>query len=274
MEAVLGASTVSTGQWLSEMLHDVRFESTLIINAEPSAGTGLLPPNTITERWESIILHWELLSGCAPTDASCGVVHEGLDVVFGAKPETTVNGSVTADDQLQIDAHTVPGFDYADLILYLVEKQILPKIFSNSVIPSTSAHPSQYWGQPVPPVDSIESLMGILMGDSYCLFYDDCCEYFAVRVEQYVGWLSFLAPSICDAAIAGATSWIENEISDLSGPVITGTPVNNPCGAVDVDNDLKVDTLGKEGAHCLWEMVFSMNSSDFVPNATWWAGKR
>jgi hypothetical protein len=273
MENLLGPGVVNTGQWLSEMLHDVRLESTLTFNSEPGP-TGLFPPGTIHERWDSIILHWELLSGCDPNAPGCGVVHEGLDVVFGAKPESNVNGSVVGENKVHIDPHTVPGFDYADLMIYLVEDQILPKIFNGVIIPSTSAHPSQYWGQPVPPVSSFEDLMGILLGDQYCLFYDDCCEYFAVRLQAQIGSLAALAPAVCDAAISAAANWLEDQIDQLSGPVTIGTFDNNPCGAVDVDNDLKVNTLGKEGEHCLWDATFGMPGSEFKPNATWWAERR
>jgi hypothetical protein len=235
----------------------------------------LFPPGTVLERWESVILHWELLTGnCAPNDPNCGVIQEGLDVVFGSKPETYVNASIVGENQLVIDEHLVAGFDYADLMLYLLEKQILPKVFGNIVIPSTSMHPQEYWGQAVPPVNSLEDLMGILLGDQYCLFYDDCCLYFASRIESQIGFLALLAPAICEAAIAAAADYLEDQIDKLSGSFYIGTPANNPCGAVDTDADLKVNTLGKEGEHCLWDATFELGSGDFKPQATWWAERR
>jgi len=142
------------------------------------------------------------------------------------------------------------------------------------VIPSNSGHNQQHWGKPVPPVSSIEDLMGVLLGDQYCLYYDDCCEYFAVRLQDQLGSLASLAPGVCDAAISAASSWIEGEIDQLSGPVTIGTFDDSPCEAVDVDSDSKVSTLGKQGQHCLWDAHFGLPGSGFQPETTWWAEKR
>jgi hypothetical protein len=119
----------------------------------------------------------------------------------------------------------------------------------------------------LPAIDSYGDLVATVFGDELCLLYDDCCEFFATKVEEDIP--SIIAIPACQAAIPAADSYIRGLVTDLGGPLNIGTKADAPCPAIDLQADREVDTFGQAEAKCEWDANFDISGAVFTPDNTW-----
>lgn len=272
-----------TGTSLADLLKAMRFGSVLTFDAEPElAGGGSAEPTfpalATHEEWTTATFQWKFdKTLCPPGTEDCPKTVK-LEEVYGTK--LTADGfqaGVTADDALFIAPHPVPGFNYGVLVNFLLEKQILPLAFGDG----TEAGPQ---GGNLPKIDSYDKVIATIFGDKWCLYNDDCCDFFIEKegVQQFIADYTFgnpllqaiaeaIALGACAAAPSAGGSWIRNQVNQLGANLEVGTPAGAACPALDFDNDRSIDNFGTEDQKCTWDFSFELAGEPFNPNNTWTA---
>jgi len=271
LEQAVGEQVMFTGQALESILKELRIRSSLSFDAEPgepNPETGLrtFPERTVSEVWETGWFRFPFKASCDITDPECGWFCFDLAEVYGLRPETRdLDVSVGSGNTLHIASHRVQTFTYGPLVNHVIERKVLPAIFGDG----TECYVIEGQNYCLPPVDSYDDLVSTLLGDKYCLFFDDCCEYFADRIQPHVyEWVYLLAPELCAAAIPAAAGLLRNQIKELSGPMTVGTPEAAACPALAEGSARQAGFLGSEGKPCSWEVSFDIAGSEFRPQAT------
>ncbi len=282
----IGEGVIFDGQSLAALLQKMRFGSILTLAAEPSMpdttgmGGAAFAPEATSESWETVSYRWTFLQGCDPTDdESCWQTIKLVDL-YGINLQAAGFGAgVTAKNELWIQKHAVPGFDYGVLVNFLVEKKILPLLFGDG----SKTTPE---GGQIPPIDSYDKIIATIFGDDLCLGYThpdsnmgDCCWWFAQKdqvKEVYAivpdnPFLSGedLAIDACNAAIPAAANFIRGEVAKLGGTLNVGTFADQPCWAADQQGDRVVDNLGDKSNACVWDLTIEVTGGDFEPINSW-----
>lgn len=264
ISSALGDNVTITGQTVSEVLRDLRLLSDLVLGAEPAASKpgfdgALFAPGLATESWTYARFRWKHDASCknAPDPLLCGWGDIPLETVYGFRPGGALEAGVDMDFDLHITRHRVDGLSYGPLVNAIVERYLLPLMFGDG-------------SNGLPPVDSWDKLVATLFGDPYCLYYDDCCEYFAYRLEDDVPiWVSPFLPAACEAAIPLAANVVRNQLLNLDGEMHVGTPIGEGCRSYDGDADRWVDAWGTAANRCAWDLYFPTGSGDFSPDTDW-----
>ncbi|TNF28354.1 MAG: hypothetical protein EP329_18015 [Deltaproteobacteria bacterium] len=264
MESALGSNITITGQTMSEVFQDLRFLSNIGFSDEPSVPNpgfdgAMFPGGTSQEEWTHVRFHWKFSPECKYSGdiANCGWKNIPLEEIYGFRPSEVLSAGIDHSLALHIAYHEVTGMTYGPLVNALLERELLPLIFGDGT-------------NGLPPIDSWEDLVSTILGDQYCLYYDDCCDYFAYRLEDQVpGWVAPFLPTACEAGIPAAASLIRNQLSKLNGPMSVGTPDGQGCASVDGNNDRWVDAWGTQANPCAWELTWPYNGETFAPDSSW-----
>jgi len=264
ISSAVGSNVQVNGQTISEVLKDLRLLSDLGLVSEPSVPKvgfdgALFPAGDASEVWTHVRFRWKYSPDCknAGNAQECGWSNMPLEEIYGFRPNATLEAGIGYDLDLHITKHEVPGLTYGPLVNAILEKKLLPLIFGDGT-------------EGLPPIDSWDDLIATLLGDQYCLYYDDCCDYFAYRVEDNVPvWVAPFVPAACEAAIPAAANLIRNQISSLDGAMHVGTPVGDGCPFYDGNEDRWVDAWGNASAPCAWDLSFPYNGSEFAPDTDW-----
>ena len=253
----LGVDVAFTGEQLTALLQNTRLHSSLALAATAAGVSASGSLGQTYERWDAVEFFWTFGAACDPSDDSCGSTVMPLESIYGVAPSATYEASATPGLALEIPLHLVPGFTFGPLVNGLVELGVLPLLFGDG-------------SEGLPPIDSYEDLVATLLGDKYCLLYDDCCEYFATKLEPNLpAWALFFVPEACEQAISAAASWIRDQVGDLEGTMTVGTPAEAPCTSFDSSGERVVTSLGTANAPCHWDMRFELPDSSFRPENTW-----
>ena len=274
--ATLGNNVQVSGQTISEVLKDLRFLSNLTLDTEPSVPSSgfdgaMFPSGAAAEVWTHVRLHWKFSPDCKNTGdlQNCGWKNIPLEEIYGFRPSAPLSAGVDYGLALHIANHEVSGMTYGPLINALLERELLPLIFGDgtALLPANFGYGNN---EHLPPIDSWEDLISTVLGDQYCLYFNDCCDYFAARLEDQVpAWVAFFLPEACEAAIPAAANLIRNQLASLDGSMHVGTPDAQGCASYDGNSDRWVDSWGSPSVPCPWDLWFPYNSSTFSPDSDW-----
>lgn len=259
LEARLG-QVVFDGRALSSLLRDMRFVSTLTFESDPGED-GHFAEGTAQEVWQTGSIRWGFGQQCPAGDEDCGRQSFKLSDVFGISPQATIAASVDGDNRLAIERHTVPGFDYGLLIDFIMQRRVLPLLFGDGTDSDALCGGNGF--ETLPPVDNYHSAISVLFGDQCCLYFNDCCEFFASKISEQGGVSNGIAQIACEGILSAGAQWLRGEIIGLAGSLEIGTPADAPCQAIDETGDRRVDRLGSAGARCPWDAGFDVRGQPF-----------
>jgi hypothetical protein len=260
----LGETTQNAAQIISEMLRDLRLVNTTTFANEPATPRqgfdgAYFAAGDAREEWTHVRFRWKFDPRCkdSPNPADCGWDQVPLEQVYGLRPTAQLEAGVDAELSLHVTPHAVPQLTYGPLVNFLVEKRIMPLVFA---------------GGGTEPVDSWDDFVATLFGDRICLDYDDCCEYFASKLEDstagmIVGYDGLVLA--CEAAIPIVAGVIRNQLTRLDGALHLGTFSDQPCASRDSNNDRWIDGYGTQSNLCLWDLWFPASGQRFEPDNDW-----
>lgn len=256
----LGVDVEFTGQQLRALLQNTRVRSELTVSAQAAAANGEGgSPGFSSEIWKEFVFFWTYGIDCPPGGGPCGQVVLPLEQVYGLEPSASFQATVDSDLALTIPVHEVPDFKFGPLVNTLIERAVLPRLFGDG-------------DSGLPAIDSYEDLVATLLGDKYCLAYDDCCEYFATKLEGEIPDILLPAvPTACELAIVEASDWLRALLLDISSPLTIGTPDGTPCGGDDLVGQRVVTHLGTINEPCVWDASFVFGQdTPFHPDNDWY----
>jgi|GEM_PF-1503323 len=263
-EEAVGPEIQDASELISEMLRDLRLVATTTLANEPSTSkpgfTGaLFAPGDMHEEWTHVRFRWKFDPTCknSPNPDDCGWTSIPLELVYGSRPTSDPEAGIDSNLALHVSPHAVPKLTYGPLINAIIEMRVLPLVFASG-------------GDE--PVDSWDDFVATLFGDRACLDYDDCCEYFADRLEgtAIAEFVSLETRALaCEVAIPLVAGVIRNKLKNLDGALNLGTFPDQPCVAVDGDGDRWVDAYGAQGTPCRWDLYFPISGSQFRPDNDW-----
>lgn len=264
MSDALGDTTQTAAQIISEMLRDLRLVNTTTFANEPATPRqgfdgAFFAAGDAREEWTHVRFRWKFDPRCkdVPNPADCGWDQIPLEEVYGLRPTAQLEAGVDANLSLHVTPHAVPALTYGPLVNHLVERRILPLVFA---------------GGGTEPVDSWDDFVATLFGDRQCLDYDDCCEWFATKLEDttagfIVGYDGLVLA--CEAAIPIVANVVRNQLTRLDGALHLGTFEGSPCASRDTNNDRWVDGYGTQSALCDWDLWFPTSGQRFEPDNDW-----
>ncbi len=263
-EAAVGPEIQDASELISEMLRDLRLVATMTLANEPSTskpgfGGALFAPGDAREEWTHVRFRWKFDPTCknSPTPDDCGWTSIPLELIYGSRPTANPESGIDANLGLHVTPHAVPLLTYGPLINAIIEMRVLPLVFASG-------------GDE--PLDSWDDLVATLFGDRACLDYDDCCEYFAERLEgtALAEFVSIETRVLaCEVAIPLVGAVIRNQLRNLDGALNLGTFPTAPCPAIDGDADRWVDAYGAQGTPCRWDLHFPIGGNQFRPDNDW-----
>lgn len=272
---VIGDDAVLTGQSIASLLSDLRLGSRLTIAGEPTvgdAGDGSLwfPQDTVGEVWETASFSWKFGLDCAPSDLNCGLTSVKLVDIYKKVLTAKFGASVDGAGAVWIEPHTVSGFDYGTLLNYIIERKVLTLLFGDGTVENPD-EPGEF----LPAVNSYEKVIATIFGDELCLYYDDCCEWFAQKegVKENVPLDETTVIQACELLIPAGADWIRDQVATLSGSLVIGSPEGKRCAGTTLLGKRNTDALGTKEAQCEWDATFDLGGTPFSPAATWWGGR-
>jgi hypothetical protein len=271
---VIGDDAILTGQSIASLLSELRLGSRLTIAGEPTVlnldGSYSFAPDTVGEVWETASFSWKFGQDCPVSDPDCGLTTVKLIDIYKKVLTAKFGATVNASGALSIDPHTVPGFDYGTLLNFIIERKVLPLLFGDGTV----EHPDEP-GEVLPAVDSYEKVIATIFGDELCLYYDDCCEWFANKdgVKNNVPLDETTVIQACNLLIPAGADWIRDQVATLSGSLEIGSVDGQFCPGTTLLGKRNVDALGTKEAQCGWDATFDLGGTDFSPAATWWGSR-
>lgn len=263
-EEAVGPDIQDASELISEMLRDLRLIATTTFDGEPATPKqgfegAAFAPGAVHEVWTHVRFRWKHDPLCknSPTPYDCGWTAIPLEQVYGQRPTAEPDAGIDGDLALHVDEHQVTRLTYGPLINAIIEWRILPLVFAS--------------GGEVP-LDSWDDFVATLFGDRVCLDYDDCCEYFATRLED--SSIAFVVDFetrvlACELAIPLVAQVIRGKLQGLDGALTLGTPADAPCPAIDGDSDRWVDAYGAQATPCRWDLHFPIDGRRFEPDNDW-----
>ncbi len=262
------------GHDVGDIFRTFQVLSTMTCLKEPDA-SGLVAMGGCKEAWHTAVVHWMPGTTCwPPTTPSCGAVLLPLASMAGMEAAITADIEARMVDQntkLAITRHAV-GLKYGALIDHVIEKFLMPKLLGDG-------------SDGLPPVDSFEAMIAVLLAGKQCLNTGSCCNDFATHlIAQSNGALTVnLVEGACDSLVTSGGPYIRKFLLDLDTPTSTftvGTPVadglrylaDQPCAIIDTNGDMKIDDLGKQPVdqQCVWDALFTVGGFNYSPYATFW----
>lgn len=248
-----------TGQDLAKILKELELVATYEINEEPNFDGSIVEATTAAE-WHTVNYRWTLGTTCDPTDKNCGKRSFSVQAFQGGTITGVWSGKVEYPDNkfmLNINEHSL-NIKYGALLLYIVEKEVLPLLAG--VSPDS------------PKVDSIEEYLKVLVGGKECLKLEfdpsantTCCDLFAENITNGgTGFTSDIAKAACDVAIPLAEQELTKFFTDLDLDTGNGfrLATQAACQCYDLDANLTIDAWGKSELPCVWDTTIQIGSSD------------
>lgn len=272
---IIGDDAVLTGQSIASLLSNLRLGSRVTIAGEPSVadesdGSRWFPKDTVGEVWETASFTWKFGLDCAPSDLNCGLTTVKLVDIYKKVLTAKFGASVDGAGAVWIEPHTVSGFDYGTLLNFIIERKVLPLLFGDGTV----EHPDEP-GEFLPAVDSYEKVIASIFGDELCLYYDDCCEWFATKegVKDNIPLEETTIIQGCELLIPAGADWIRDQVATLSGSLVIGSPEGKRCAGTTLLAKRTTDALGSKEAQCEWDATFDLGGTPFSPAATWWGAR-
>ncbi len=259
------------GRDIGDILKHLTFTSLIEFEEEPDPLTGLMPAAACHDDWQCVQYRWTYnVPNCPnPQQPDCGMnqfcfAAIGMNVVtadFSAGVNVTESPTgLPPYSLLTVDPHGL-NIKYGMLMNYLIQKELLPLIAGDGSD-----------GGPV--IDSYEKFIKSLIAGKECLFLDTCCADFAASVLDQTGDVvsETLIIGACEALVEYGSAYLENLLLGLDANTentfVIGTPSGDPCRIYDDNDDLVIDTLGKQTEPCRWDALIRLFNSDVHVDAT------
>ncbi|TXD37789.1 hypothetical protein FRC98_08885 [Lujinxingia vulgaris] len=241
------------------MLEAFVVEGSIIIDEQPvidlasGQATAVLLPENNRQLWNDIVLTWS--RGCEGQPASCSEVRirsfdvgENGSAVFGNFGATMIGATA-----LEIDKHPLT-LQYGNLILAVIEKVLLPRLFADAPTP----------------IDSLEAMLGELID----------CEGLADKVSNPGDTMYNAIVQACEVLQDEAADTVrdyvnDSLVADSEDNFRIGTPAGEPCEiyqpAVYPPGSSAssgwpgyplpfIQTLGTPELRCKWEAEFRFST--------------
>jgi hypothetical protein len=269
IEKQYGPGFLNGGQTIANLFKDLRLGSTMALIGEPTVAseedsTLSYADGKATEVWETASFYWKFNLNCPPGDEFCGLQTIKLSDVYTVPLGAKIMPVVDTKSQIAVPIHLINGFAYGVLVNFMLEKKVLPLLFGDG-------------SDGLPPVDSYDKMIAIVLGDQYCLSKQNCCELFQQKmVIEFGGTLGNILGLACDSLVSSGAEWIRDNLIGMEGDLSVGTPENTPCPAFDFTGDRYVDNLGAATPvpeRCHWDMTWQLSGDPFKPNSRWYGKK-
>lgn len=269
LQAAIGENAQTASQLISEILRDLRLVSKTTFANEPATPRqgfdgAFFAAQDASEEWTHVRFRWKFDPSCkqSPDPNDCGWTQIPLEEIYGLRPTARLDAGIDPSLRLHILPHDVPKLTYGPLINAIIEKRLLGLLFE---------------GGGDTPIRSWDDFVATLFGDRQCLDYDDCCEYFADKLEDttagnFVSWDNRVLA--CELAIPIISNVIRNQFKNLDGTLNLGTFGSAPCQAQDANSDRWIDGYGSTSAPCDWDLFFPVGQSRFTPDNDWRATRQ
>ncbi|MFT5431880.1 MAG: hypothetical protein ACI9OJ_002578, partial [Myxococcota bacterium] len=180
LEDNLAGDIFFTGQDVAKILKGLELKATMRFLNEPKED-GTFSTDDTEATWHTVRYRWTLGTNCMPDDYACGWRDFNVSSFQDNVIEAPFSGRVDYNDddeyRLTIDKHSLK-INYGSLLLYLIEKQLLPIIGGDGTKPDTVK------------IDSFEEYLKSLIAGQSCLVDEQkngvanaCCEQFAEEIS-------------------------------------------------------------------------------------------
>ena len=265
--------TFLIGEDVFNILSQLEVRSVLELTEEPAlegSGTRLRFAEEATrEHWTGVAFDWRQGSCEGVGDeGQCGHREFRWDQMQ-INPVSAAGFGVYVDNyfDMTVEPHELI-VNYGQLLLFIVEKLILPQTFGNDI-------------------QSFEDLLFDVLGEDNeegesCLASGGptkCCTDFGRRASDWAGMnIENTVRVLCEQGVPMASiamrEWVSGLFITSEGVLTIGT--QEPCLLHDTNDDLEVDRLGKEGENerCNWEGNLSIGGLPIEPFVAPFYGKR
>ncbi|MFT5432462.1 MAG: hypothetical protein ACI9OJ_003161 [Myxococcota bacterium] len=270
LEGNIGGDIFFTGQDVAKILKGLEMKATMRFVNEPKAD-GTFTTDDTEANWHTVRYRWTLGTNCAPDDYACGWrdfnVSSFQDDVIDAPFSGRVDYTDDDEFRLTIDKHSLK-VNYGSLLLYLIEKQLLPLIGGDGSEPNSVK------------VDSFEEYLKSLVGSDECLVdeqlngvADACCNEFAASIGGSTTVGTSVALQGCKLSIPLASQEIGKLLTGLdleTGDAFT-LATKSPCLCADPNNDLTIDAWGTQALPCVWDTELNVGGTTVLFDNEFWA---
>ncbi len=247
---------LTAGADLGKILTNLEVGGVIEIQKEPGAD-GKLSKAYTRDEWMSVTYKWSLGQPCSPKDPACGK----KTISFAQFQNEAIVGhfDMTRDGILSTIDIAKHGLlvKWGALVSFLVQKQLLPLLTGN------------------PKVDSFEMMIKSLLAGQQCVAKDTCCADFAkdLAKQQSLVGESFLT-GVCETLVKLGAGFIEAQLATLDVDTSKGEAMTiwtDDCPIFDDDQNMIIDTLGKQALPCKWNMTFKVGGNSVGLDAVFWA---
>jgi hypothetical protein len=141
-----------------------------------------------------------------------------------------------------VDPHPV-NIKYGMLLNFIFEKIVIPAVLND------------------PDVNTWTEFLQTLLGGPGCIKDASCCSNLASGLDP--AWQG-VATNLCDSLTTLGGTYITAMLlgldADTGGAFMMST--KDPCPIYDTDFDIEIDSLGKEGAMCIWDAEVHLGGVD------------
>jgi hypothetical protein len=252
IEDNLGATVFQVGQDVRMLLTELNLESSIEFFSEPGLD-GLILENTTQEIWHGFRYRWTFGENCPLNDETCGWHYISMAALPGVSIDalsSSFTGSIieiesqtgVVTQYLIVDQHPV-NIKYGMLLNFILEKLVIPAVLND------------------PNVDTWTEFLQTLLGGQGCIQTVSCCTNLGAGLDP--AWQG-VATNLCDSLTTLGGAYLTAQLMDLdasSGESFM-LQTKEPCPIYDTNQDIKIDSLGKEGAVCVWDAAVTVGGVD------------
>lgn len=247
---------LTAGSDIGKILTNMEMGGIIEIKKEPDAN-GFLSKDHTKDEWMSVTYKWSLGQPCSPKDPACGK----KTISFAQFQNEAIVGSFDLQRNALLSTIDIAKHGllvkWGALVSFLVQKQLLPLLTGN------------------PKIDTFEMLIKSLLAGQACVDKDTCCADFAKDLagQQSIVGESFLS-GVCETLVKLGAGFIEGQLASLDTDTNKGEAMTiwtKDCPIFDDDQNMVVDTIGKQALPCKWNMTFKLGGNPVALDAVFFA---
>lgn len=194
------------------------------------------------ENWHSVVFRWPLGHDCDPSDPECGAAYFSLGSIPGIQTNLScgISGSLGDGWHLNIEKHLV-GLKPGALISFGLLSFILPSLLGDG-------------SDGLPAVNTVEKLIGSMLGGRACLTDSSCCDDFDSALDVGGAVMPVdSARAACESLIEQFSGLFVQHFHDLDtgGGIMIATSAEGAL-LVDANGDQAFDLIGAREAPAAW----------------------